>query len=474
MCRRNKQIGGFVAVNTGKIHDCDSAVLIKAGGPAGGFCAENKGEILRCLFSGKFKRPFKEKSGLCIQQAGSLRDSLWIKKECYKERHFSDLAFGLNEGDLTGGELPEVLHSWDLDKIWQLENGNLDLVASETELIHPVGVSVVEISSKADLVRLAEEVNDGAAAPGTVYCLTKDINLRGKKWTPIGLDPHTPFNGIFLAGGHTIKNFRINTAKHPYSGLFGCVGAAGEIHGLTVDCVLTGRGTCSGPICGRNEGTISLCVARARTSPSRYTGGFAGQNIGTITRSFACGSLTSLLIPWWLLPLFLILISISLSVLFCINGRDPEPEIFAPIIMDPNANPIEDNIPAPNDSQLSNQNATFIMNAEMSVSTKNYAGFIGLRSPSWSNRGFVATVRATRADLAAHGIQSTGDYVTIYQSGLIQPGYGIDVITLGSLPDGTRLPAGTYEFSVLFEFYDVHTNEKSAVDATAPLDVTIH
>ena len=47
------------------------------------------------------------------------------------------------------------------------------------------------------------------------------------------------------------------------------------------------------------------------------------------------------------------------------------------------------------------------------------------------------------------------------------------MITLGALPDGTRLPAGEYELSVLLEFYDIETNEKSAVNTVVPLEVTI-
>lgn len=47
------------------------------------------------------------------------------------------------------------------------------------------------------------------------------------------------------------------------------------------------------------------------------------------------------------------------------------------------------------------------------------------------------------------------------------------MITLAPLPDGSKLPAGTYELSVLLEFYDMETNEKSAVNTEVPLEVTV-
>lgn len=63
------------------------------------------------------------------------------------------------------------------------------------------------------------------------------------------------------------------------------------------------------------------------------------------------------------------------------------------------------------------------MNAEMYVSTENYAGSAGLRCPSWSSRGFVATVRLTPEDQARLGYDG-GDFVTLYQSASSPPATG--------------------------------------------------
>lgn len=147
------------------------------------------------------------------------------------------------------------------------------------------------------------------------------------------------------------------------------------------------------------------------------------------------------------------------------------------MILDPNAEPIqpedEEIITPPPTEEATDTSASFIMNAEMWVSTENYAGQIGLRCPTWSTRGFVATVRLTAEDQARIGYTGGGEYEELYQSGLIAPGYGVDVITLGALPDGSRLLAGEYELSVLLEFYDTETNEKSAVNTVIPLEVTV-
>ena len=213
---------------------------------------------------------------------------------------------------------------------------------------------------------------------------------------------------------------------------------------LAVDCMLLGRGTYAAPLCAINEGELVNCTATAHSALSHYTGGLVAQNSGSVFRCSALGRIgKGAPVPWWATALLLLLLCFPLPVYFALTAQAAGPELFAPVILDPNAQPIdpeESYIPAPEEEE-SDTSASFIMNAEMYVSAENYAGAIGLRCPTWSTRGFVATVRLTAEDQARIGYAGDGEPVPLYESGLIVPGYGVDVITLGALPDGRRLPA---------------------------------
>lgn len=469
-------VAGFTATNSGGIFDCYSAATVCAKHPISGLCAENTGHICTSMFRGKLRSSSNPKSGLCGQQKGSLENSFFIRGKNEEDKDsYTDFDLSYLKSDFMHDKLPDVVSNWNMAETWSCKDGLFQLYNCQTTLLTNYE-RIIEISSREDLKKLSADVNSGNTSLSTLYRLTKDIDLGGMDWTPIGSDPYKPFNVMFDGAGHTIQNFRVNAKKHPYAGLFGCVATNSYIVNLTVDCILSGQGNCAGPICAQNYGYIHNCIARAQTCICRYTGGFVGQNMGTITNCCALGSvLYPILFPWWLPLLGLTLLASLLSATFFFSAQNTPPqEIFAPVIIDPNAIPIEKDPFTPEEEKITETNATFIMNAEMSVSSSNYAGTIGLRCPTWSKRGFVATVRVTGADLRTNGINVTGDYYTVYQSGLIQPGYGVDVITLSALPDGTKLPVGSYELSVLFDFYDMETNERSTLDSIVPLDVIIH
>lgn len=468
---QNFYAGGFTALNTGLITDSYSknTVAQKSAGTFGGFCAENKGEIIRCAAQGAV-RGSGRKNGFCARQNGSLQDCFWLRhaKDAEKQWVDWDISFemsGLEETQLNG---------WDFHHVWKItgEAGKKHLALFD--IPETKAGEVQEIRSRADLKKFAEEVNSGKAEPGKIYRLMADINMGGASWNPAGLDENTPFCSFFDGNGHSIRNFTVHAGKHPYAGLFGYVDRRGTVANLHVDCTLTGHGSSAGPVCGANSGTIINCTAASVSDLSRYTGGLAGQNHGSIMRCAAFGKIRkSFPIPWPLFAAMLVMLSIPAPAYFYMTAQQDAQEIFAPVILDPNAEPIAPEAEiTPDPEDTSDNNATFIMNAEMYVSTENYTGAIGLKCPTWSSRGFVATVYLTQADQAKIGY-SGGSDIVLYQSGLLAPGYGIDNITLGNLPDGSKLPAGEYEFSVLLEFYNVETNEKAATNTVIPLEVTI-
>lgn len=469
---QTKRLGGFAALNLGLIEDCYSMVTLTAG-PAGGFCGENRGTLRRCAAQGRVTRG-KERFGLVRLQKGAAHACLWLRDGRANRSDWADWSLSHAAAALRA----EHLEGWDLEGVWRLQDEGRGPRLRLYDLPdRPEGFGqVVDIGDRAGLLAFAQAVNSGEAGADTLYRLTADIDLGGRAWTPVGADQNHPFLGFFDGCGHRISNFTVQAGKHHLAGLFGCVGRGGRVSNLAVDCMLLGRGTYAAPLCAINEGELVNCTATAHSALSHYTGGLVAQNSGSVFRCSALGRIgKGAPVPWWATALLLLLLCFPLPVYFALTAQAAGPELFAPVILDPNAQPIdpeESYIPVPEEEE-SDTSASFIMNAEMYVSAENYAGAIGLRCPTWSTRGFVATVRLTAEDQARIGYAGDGEPVPLYESGLIVPGYGVDVITLGALPDGRRLPAGEYELSVLLEFYDVETNEKSAVNSVIPLTVTV-
>ena len=111
-----------------------------------------------------------------------------------------------------------------------------------------------------------DKVNNATKEPDTKICaeLTKDIDLSGEAWTPIGIGGAfyagtPPYSGTFDGKGHTIKNLSIDRSAH-YVGLFGYV-YGGTIRNLTVSGSVKGS---------EHTGGIAapLMAAPSRTAPT--------------------------------------------------------------------------------------------------------------------------------------------------------------------------------------------------------------
>ncbi len=78
------------------------------------------------------------------------------------------------------------------------------------------------IASVQDLLDMQEMVGDKYS--NTLFNLTKDIDLQGIAFIPIGYSFDKAFTGTFLGNGHTISNLKINdTEEKDGAGLFGYV-----------------------------------------------------------------------------------------------------------------------------------------------------------------------------------------------------------------------------------------------------------
>ncbi|MCK9323491.1 MAG: hypothetical protein M0P07_06035 [Candidatus Methanomethylophilaceae archaeon] len=107
------------------------------------------------------------------------------------------------------------------------ENGWLKIsdTAPTTEIFAGSGTETdpYQIITDEDLLKLAENVNNGNSYANTYFIVMQDIDLsQYDNWIPIGYKYNTPFSGIFNGSCYTIRNLTITQpGDTDASGLFG-------------------------------------------------------------------------------------------------------------------------------------------------------------------------------------------------------------------------------------------------------------
>ncbi|MCI8453482.1 MAG: peptidase A26 [Lachnospiraceae bacterium] len=157
-----------------------------------------------------------------------------------------------------------------------------------------------QISTKGELMGLSElaslgmVVEEGAGSfpgdyTGAHFELTRDIDLEGIAWMPIGFyrteeereaKRATPFCGSFNGNGKTVSNFRMYRPNWTQVGLFGALKGA-TVTDLTVkpENVITAKGE-AGILAGTAENSI---IHRVTVSGTLKTEGTAGGVVGILT-----------------------------------------------------------------------------------------------------------------------------------------------------------------------------------------------
>ena len=97
------------------------------------------------------------------------------------------------------------------------------------------------------------------------------------------------FTGTFDGGGHTIANLYINRSPTDYVGLFSAIGATGAVRNLGLWGVNVAGRVGTGGLAGSNGGTISASYVVGTVSGIGWVGGLAGHNhySATIRSSYA-------------------------------------------------------------------------------------------------------------------------------------------------------------------------------------------
>lgn len=163
---------------------------------------------------------------------------------------------------------------------------------------------VLAISSADDLVAFANKVNSGTTYSGYTVYLTKEIDLSGKVWTPIGSYKNIAnptgkaFSGEFDGNGYNITGLTINSTLTLSDGvgLFGYIKNA-TVRNVTlkgIDISVSNSWYVGGIIGKAESSTISDCASFGsvtETSGSHVVGGIVGYaDDTTIQNSYSYSS----------------------------------------------------------------------------------------------------------------------------------------------------------------------------------------
>jgi len=285
--------------------------------------------------------------------------------------------------------------------------------------------NVISVSSARQLFAVAEKINKGdREASGANYRLECDIDMKGKKWKPIGT-PKNPFSGAFTGAGYRITDFKAKDKKAAYSGFFGALQDA-EI--------------------------INLHIVPAKKKR---------------------------------MLLFIILGAVLAGLLaggyFYINREQP-PE--PPLLIDPGQkeDPNDKRKPREDANQLSyNFSKSVAFNGtDGSFLLKNsgYSNQIIVVEIQIADAELIGTIGKTgRTPKQINEIEKAAGYdpeksrMAIAKTGGVEPGYYLTSFEMQKLPDGTYLPKGTYKGLAVLKVYDMNTHVASVVDTE--LNITI-
>ena len=111
----------------------------------------------------------------------------------------------------------------------------------------------------------------------------------GAGWTPIG-NLATPYTGEFQGHGNAISHLFISNDAAATIGLFGVIGKTGRLTGLGLESVniTSSHPSAAGSLVGVNQGTITSSYATGTVAGSAVAGGLVGLNLfGTVQASFS-------------------------------------------------------------------------------------------------------------------------------------------------------------------------------------------
>ena len=172
-------------------------------------------------------------------------------------------------------------------------NGDIGDLASATD----EATKTVTVDSGKVLAALANKVNTGSSYDDYTIKLTKNLDLNGNEWTPIGQKNGNKFKGTFDGQGYVVTGLKISEAKEAafdgYVAFFGGTDGA-TIKNLTVAGSVTGKEAAG--IVGKGVNTtLENCHNKATitATESKAAGIVASLDKGTLKNCTNSGAITT-------------------------------------------------------------------------------------------------------------------------------------------------------------------------------------
>jgi len=322
-------VGGLVGINGGTISNCYSTTSVNGTGSCvGGLVGINGGTISNCYSTGPVNGTYYV-GGLVGDNDSTGVTGGWIHN-CYSTGSVDGLA---DVGGLVGRTTSVTISRsfWDVntsgwtnsaggtgkttaqmqdintfleagwDFVGETPNGTCNFWLMPESGGYPVlstfnGYIPAEppgSGSEADpyIITDSNELGTVWYRPSACYVMANDIDLAGISWSG-SVVPF--FSGVFDGNGYIVRNADVNMPGSDYVGLFGYVGAGGQIRNLGLEDVSIGGSRCVGGLVGISSGTISNCYSTGSVAGNGRVGGLVGGNsyYATIIDCYSTGSVT--------------------------------------------------------------------------------------------------------------------------------------------------------------------------------------
>ncbi len=486
---------GFAGINSGTIKNCYADMKTKSKINTSAFCYENEGDILTSWASYDSKN--KKLSNFCDSDKGNIESCFCMVDKSESTPKEGAEVSGIGEDgkfsvlSLASDQLREKFleeSGIDMQKIWTISSGKVLFKKKGLKIANQKKELFTPISSSEELFKFVQGVNNGEEEfTKGKFILTKNIDLKGAKWNPIGMNNRVAFEGIFDGDGYKIKNFVLDGKNLEYAGFFGYIKGA-TIANLSIDGIFK-KGRYKGSFVAVNKsGTIKACSVATNLILGDYSAGFVWENTGVIECCSVVGKAKKpivLLIPIASLSL-LGLALLGALVWFALNqAQKTNLDYYPPVGVASDIEKMDDLTPSTSGNVTTIEYSGYI-EAETGVGTAS----LDYRNPGSSNHHVVINVQLTdqtlldkigktgrtaedQAKLDEANYDPTLTRVTIGKTGAIPPGYAVSTVELNALPDGTVLPAGEYDAILYMDLYNIYTNEKAAMQTQAPIKLLI-
>ncbi|MGJ0365378.1 beta strand repeat-containing protein [Aliarcobacter cryaerophilus] len=304
----HSHVGGLVGINIGTITNSYASGNVAGNWYVGGLVGRNIGTITNSYASGNVAGNFRVGGLVGRNDAGTIENSFYDNET--NTASMNDSSYGKTKEQIATA-LKNASSEWETD----LSKGRGYGTGGNTDL--PFLKNVTKLSNTlfedgfgttlnpykiTNWTQLQNINNSNILTQNYYFNLLNNINSSttgymgnsGEGWNPIGNNASNKFNGTFDGLGNTISDLYIKRLTQSYVGLFGYINSGSTIKNIGLkDLDITGNYHVGGLI-GNNYGTISNSYASGTVSGTNsYVGGLVGDNYaGAISNSYATGTVS--------------------------------------------------------------------------------------------------------------------------------------------------------------------------------------